>query len=98
MNGNNPNAHTAIPMPLQVVLAPIGRVAQTVAVHAGEISILLWSVGGAFARRLDDATIGNPQIAHLTVNPIGRVVDGSLGDFQRVSHVLVVLQEFSWVL
>jgi len=48
VNGNNPNAHTAIPMPLQVVLAPIGRVAQTVAEHAGEIAILLWSVGRAF--------------------------------------------------
>lgn len=48
MNGNNPNANTAIPMPLQVVLAPIGRVAQTVAEHAGEIAILLWSVGRAF--------------------------------------------------
>jgi phospholipid/cholesterol/gamma-HCH transport system permease protein len=48
LNGNDPSANTAIPVPLQVVLAPVGRVAHTVAEHAGEISILLWSVARAF--------------------------------------------------
>ncbi len=48
MKGNNPSGNTAIPVPLQVVLAPIGRVAHTVAEHAGEIAILLWLVARAY--------------------------------------------------
>jgi len=48
LKGNNPSGNTAIPVPLQVVLAPIGRVAHTVAEHAGEIAILLWLVARAY--------------------------------------------------
>ncbi len=49
MNGIHPSADTAIPAPFRAVLAPIGRVAQSVSEHAGQIAILLWSITRAFA-------------------------------------------------
>ena len=35
-------------------------------------------------RRGDDLAVTNPEIAHLAVDAVGRIVDGAAGDFDRV--------------
>ncbi len=41
---------------------------------------------GRVRRRGDDLAVGDPQIAHLAVNAVSRIVNGSAGDFQEVGH------------
>ncbi len=36
---------------------------------------------GGIGRRGDDPAVANPEIAHLAVDAVGRVVDGAAGDF-----------------
>ena len=50
VNGTDPSADTAIPAPLQLIVAPIGRVSYAVGEHAGQIGLLLWGVFCAFTQ------------------------------------------------
>ena len=45
---------------------------------------------GRIGRRGDDLAAGDPQIAHLAVDAVGRVVDGAAGDFDEVGHTAVI--------
>ena len=53
--------------------------------HAGQVNRFDWFWIGRHAGRLrrDDLTILNPEIANLSVDTVGRIVNGSTGKFQN---------------